>query len=99
MGLDNLDQNYFDPNFQGDNHPWGETENYENWLHEQSTLELSKLEIAISALEAIAEPVSYLKSKLEEGDNLNGMAVIMITEKPTFYQEIAKKALEDIKVK
>ena len=57
----------------------------------------SKLEIAIKALEAITNPVKYLKDKLEEGETLNGMAVIMATEKATFYQNIAEKALEEIK--
>ena len=31
MGLDNLDQYYYDPNFSGDNHPWGDKQNYEAW--------------------------------------------------------------------
>lgn len=31
MGLDNLDQNYYDPNGEGDNHPWGYKSNYKNW--------------------------------------------------------------------
>ena len=35
MGLDNLDQNYFDPNFPGDNHPWGDNVNFDTWKQEQ----------------------------------------------------------------
>lgn len=31
MGLDNLDQNYYDPYFKGDNHPWGDNSNYKQW--------------------------------------------------------------------
>ena len=31
MGLDNLDQNYHDPNFEGDNHPWGDNKDYQKW--------------------------------------------------------------------
>lgn len=35
MGLDNLDQNYYDPNGEGNNHPWGHKSNYNNWREEQ----------------------------------------------------------------
>lgn len=55
-----------------------------------------KLEIALKALEAITQPVKYLESQLEEGEKLNGMAVVMILDKPTFYQELAEKALKEI---
>lgn len=55
-----------------------------------------RCQLAISALEAIDNPVAYIKSNMEEGDTLNGMAVIMITEKPAFYQNIAKEALNKI---
>lgn len=37
-----------------------------------------------------------MKSQLEEGDTLNGYAAVMIAEKPQFYQNIAKEALEKI---
>lgn len=30
MGLDNLDQNYYDKNFPGDNHPWSNVEPIRN---------------------------------------------------------------------
>ena len=39
MGIDNLDQNYYDPNGEGNNHPWGDKSNYENWKEEQKKLE------------------------------------------------------------
>lgn len=30
MGLDNLDQNYYDKNFPGNNHPWENTQPIQN---------------------------------------------------------------------
>lgn len=38
MGLDNLDQNYYDPNGEGDNHPWGHKSNYKNWEYYKNLL-------------------------------------------------------------
>lgn len=45
MGLDNLDQNYFDPNFPGSNHPWGDNSNYEKWKKEQEYKRNTEVEI------------------------------------------------------
>ena len=53
----------------------------------------TSLQIAIKALENIINPIGYMKSKLEEGDTLNGGYAIMMTEKPQFYQNIAEEAL------
>ena len=56
----------------------------------------TSLQIALKALENIINPIGYMKSQLEEGDTLNGYAAVMIAEKPQFYQNIAKEALEKI---
>ena len=58
--------------------------------------EETSLQIALKALENIINPIGYMKSQLEEGETLNGYAAVMITEKPQFYQDIAKEALEKI---
>lgn len=56
----------------------------------------TSLQIAIKALENIINPIGYMKSQLEEGDTLNGGYVIMLSENPQFYQNIAKEALKKI---
>ena len=56
----------------------------------------TSLQIALKALENIINPIGYMKSQLEEGDTFNGYAAVMIAEKPQFYQNIAKEALEKI---
>jgi hypothetical protein len=55
-----------------------------------------KYQLAIDALEAIIDPIGYMKSQLKEDEQLNGMGAIMIADKPQFYQEIARKALSQI---
>lgn len=51
---------------------------------------------AISALEAIVDPIGHMKKQLKEDERLDGMCAIRIAERPEFYQDIAKKALEEI---
>lgn len=52
--------------------------------------------LAISALNAIVDPIGHMKKQLKEDERLDGMYAIRIAERPEFYQEIAKKALEEI---
>lgn len=52
-----------------------------------------KLDLAISGLKAIEDPIAYFKNKLKEGETLNGMGVIRMLEKTNFYENIAKDAL------
>ena len=53
-------------------------------------------QLAISALEAIVDPIGHMKKQLKEDERLDGMYAIRIAERPEFYQDIAKKALEEI---
>ena len=55
-----------------------------------------RYQLAISALEAIADPIGHMKKQLKEDERLDGMYAIRIAERPEFYQDIAKKALEEI---
>ena len=55
--------------------------------------EETSLQIALKALENI------VKSQLKDGESLNGHYAIMISDKPKFYQDIAKEALEKINSK
>jgi hypothetical protein len=53
-------------------------------------------EILINGLNNIIDPVTYLKSKLEEGEKLNGMMIVYYLGKPEFYKEIAQETLKEI---
>ena len=55
-----------------------------------------RYQLAISALEAIVDPIGHMKKQLKEDERLDGMYAIRIAERPEFYQDIAKKALEEI---
>ena len=61
--------------------------------------EETSLQIALKALEDIINPIGYMKSQLNYGESLNGHYAIMISDKPKFYQDIAKEALEKINSK
>ena len=61
--------------------------------------EETSLQIALKALEDIVNPIGYMKSQLKDGESLNGHYAIMISDKPKFYQDIAKEALEKINSK
>ena len=53
--------------------------------------------LAISALQKIANPIKYLQDEAEEeGARLDGYMAIQLTKDANFYQEIARKALEEI---
>lgn len=65
----------------------------------KSKIESEQCKIAIQALKDIIDPVSLLKSKLKEGETLNGMYVIKLLDDPSFYQRIALKALKEINLK
>lgn len=55
-----------------------------------------RYQLAISALEAIVDPIGHMRKQLNEDERLDGMYAIRIAERPEFYQDIAKKALEEI---
>lgn len=61
--------------------------------------EKEDLKTAITALENISDPIGYMKKSLKEGESLDGMYAIKISERPQFYQDIARNALEIIKSK
>ena len=61
--------------------------------------EETSLQIALKALEDIVNPIGYMKSQLKDGESLDGHYAIMISDKPKFYQDIAKEALEKINSK
>lgn len=69
---------------------WNETE------QEQLRISAVGYQLAISALEAIVDPIGHMKKQLKEDERLDGMYAIRIAERPEFYQDIAKKALEEI---
>lgn len=69
---------------------WNETE------QEQLRISAVRYQLAISALEAIVDPIGHMKKQLKEDERLDGMYAIRIAERPEFYQDIAKKALEVI---
>ena len=75
--------------------------NFENYTADECRDNLLRLgavryQLAISALEAIIDPIGYMNSQLKEDEKLDGMYAIRIAERPEFYQDIAKKALEEI---
>ena len=54
-------------------------------------------QLAISALEKIANPIKYLQDEAEkEGAKLNGYMAVEISKDVNFYRDIARKALENI---
>lgn len=55
-----------------------------------------RYQLAISALESIVDPIGYMRKQLKEDEKIDGMYAIRIAERPEFYQDIAKKALEEI---
>jgi hypothetical protein len=55
-----------------------------------------RYQLAISALEAIIDPIGHMKKQLKEDERLDGMYAIKIAERPEYYQDIARKALEKI---
>ena len=61
--------------------------------------EETSLQIALKALENIINPIGYMKSQLKDGESFDGHYAIMISDKPKFYQDIAKEALEKINSK
>ena len=69
-------------------------------LNNQETTQLGigavRYQLAISALEAIVDPIGHMRKQLKEDERLDGMYAIRIAERPEFYQDIAKKALEEI---
>ncbi|MCC6447135.1 MAG: hypothetical protein IT215_00420 [Chitinophagaceae bacterium] len=69
---------------------WNETE------QEQLSIGAVRYQLAISALEAIVDPIGHMRKQLKEDERLDGMYAIRIAERPEFYQDIAKKALEEI---
>jgi hypothetical protein len=57
-----------------------------------------KLALALSALEALANPIKHFQQLSKEtGMKLNGQMIIQITTNAEWYQTIAKKALDAIK--
>jgi len=56
----------------------------------------ARYQLAISALEAIIDPIGHMKKQLKEDERLDGMYAIRIAERPEYYQDIARKALEEI---
>jgi hypothetical protein len=71
-----------------------ETSNKEETAN--SVLGAVRYQLAISALEAIVDPIGHMKKQLKGDERLDGMYAIRIAERPEFYQDIAKKALEEI---
>lgn len=63
---------------------------------ENKEINIKQYEIAIKALEAISDPITHLKAKLNEGETLSGLYIIKLLDRPDFYQNIAEKALEEI---
>lgn len=59
----------------------------------------SQLEIAVQALENIANPLKYLQDEAKkEGAKLDGqVAIHVMMNQPSFYQQLANKALDEIK--
>jgi hypothetical protein len=55
-----------------------------------------RYQLAISALEAIIDPIGHMRKQLKEDERLDGMYAIRIAERPEYYQDIARKALEEI---
>lgn len=47
----------------------------------------------VEALEEIINPVRFMQERLEEGEQLNGMAAIQLAKDPEYLKDIAKAAL------
>lgn len=73
-----------------------EEQNSDNPQNQQLNIAGVRYQLAISALEAIVDPIGHMKKQLKEDERLDGMYAIRIAERPEFYQDIAKKALEEI---
>lgn len=59
-------------------------------------MKTNELDIAIEALQDIANPVEYLRKQLEPGYELNGQFAIMFAEKGDNLSRIAQAALDKI---
>lgn len=56
-----------------------------------------ELKIAVTALRNILSPIKYLQDEAEkDGARLDGYMAIQLTQNASFYQEIARNALEAI---
>jgi hypothetical protein len=62
----------------------------------QAGITASKYQLAISALEAIVNPIDHMKAQLKKDEWLNGLYTIKVAERPEFYQDIARRALSEI---
>jgi hypothetical protein len=63
-----------------------------------NNVEIEKYEIAINALKAISNPLEHIKSKMKEGESLNGLYIIKVLDNPSYYQDIASNALRQLKI-
>jgi len=48
------------------------------------------------ALEEIADPIKFMRARLEDGEQLNGVYAIQMAESGNYLREIAKRALSNI---
>lgn len=54
----------------------------------------NKEEIYLNALKAIARPIQHLQSQLKEGEGLDGIIALQLSNDADYLKGIAKKALE-----
>lgn len=64
---------------------WNETE------QEQLRISAVRYQLAISALEAIVDPIGHMKKQLKEDERLDGMYAIRIAEGLNFIRTLLKR--------
>jgi hypothetical protein len=64
-------------------------------LEKEITELREKLAAAVKALEEIVDPISFIRSRMKEGEQLNGTIAVYFSESPVYLKDIAKKALKE----
>ena len=55
-----------------------------------------KLQIALQALKDIVDPISSFQRNLKEGETINGLMAVKLSEDHNYLKDIAQKALAAI---
>lgn len=64
-----------------------------NYLIEEISDHLSEIAELRDALEEIADPIKFMRARLEDGEQLNWVYAIQMAESGNYLREIAKRAL------
>ena len=62
-------------------------------LEEERDQLRAQINVLREALEEIADPIKFMRARLEDGEQLNGVYAIQMAESGNYLREIAKRAL------